>query len=620
MGHLTLFLKLTPSQSAKASLFALTLLVCCSTAGALTLVEVTGPVTTGGQVANAHQATAVWFTLNQTFANVRISASNLLVFSATGTLVVSRAIGPAANAGDIVATKAITNTGTLFIDALTLTPGTYFFLIAVDAGTVGWPGSFSPTITTNAGSTRVFDLFASATGASALTANYAATSGIGALLYSVTGDQPIYTVTTAADELDTPAGANLSLREAMRDAVDGGTIQFASALAGQSIVLDSAKGELVCDKNLAIDTGNAAIAIDGGAGANRVFNIGAGKTLSLTGLTLTGGNGGGSHGGAIYSAGRLNVTRCTFHGNAITGFYGGAIYNAAGATLNVTSSTFSQNSARYGGAIENYGAMTLDHVTISGNSATNASGGLDADGIGTSNIGNTIIAGNTAPSRADVGYFGGTITIAAPNLIGSNQSAETFFPTGALVGTSSSPLDAKLAPPGNYGGPTQTMALKPGSPARNAGTILTPPVTADQRGFPIVATPDIGAYEAGTFTDCNAWIWETLPASATAAQHAATFDFDGDGATNQNEWIALTDPGNPASVLRITQTTLASPNISVTFPTVLTRHYTVEYSTDLASWTPVGGATYAGTGAPITSTLGPITGFTRFFLRVSVGP
>ena len=52
--------------------------------------------------------------------------------------------------------------------------------------------------------------------------------------------------------------------------------------------------------------------------------------------------------------------------------------------------------------------------------------------------------------------------------------------------------DPLLAPLGNYGGLTKTMALKPGSPARNAAVDSVAKV--DQRSFPIVVTPDIGAY------------------------------------------------------------------------------------------------------------------------------
>ena len=60
--------------------------------------------------------------------------------------------------------------------------------------------------------------------------------------------------------------------------------------------------------------------------------------------------------------------------------------------------------------------------------------------------------------------------------------------------------DPLLAPLGDYGGPTQTMALLPGSPAIDAGTSTGAPAT-DQRG---IARPqarvDIGAFESRGFT------------------------------------------------------------------------------------------------------------------------
>ena len=61
--------------------------------------------------------------------------------------------------------------------------------------------------------------------------------------------------------------------------------------------------------------------------------------------------------------------------------------------------------------------------------------------------------------------------------------------------------DLGLAPLGNNGGPTQTMALLPGSPAIGAGVIAdypgtTTPITTDQRGEPLDSPdPDIGAFQ-----------------------------------------------------------------------------------------------------------------------------
>lgn len=51
----------------------------------------------------------------------------------------------------------------------------------------------------------------------------------------------------------------------------------------------------------------------------------------------------------------------------------------------------------------------------------------------------------------------------------------------------------------DYGGPTETMALMPGSPASNAGANFDDgngdPITADQRGVPRAPSPDIGAFQ-----------------------------------------------------------------------------------------------------------------------------
>src|SRR5262249_45837802 len=57
---------------------------------------------------------------------------------------------------------------------------------------------------------------------------------------------------------------------------------------------------------------------------------------------------------------------------------------------------------------------------------------------------------------------------------------------GDLVGTSLSPLDPKLGPLQNNGGPTQTMMPLPVSPVVDAGDNSAAPLT-DQRGFRRIA-------------------------------------------------------------------------------------------------------------------------------------
>ncbi len=75
---------------------------------------------------------------------------------------------------------------------------------------------------------------------------------------------------------------------------------------------------------------------------------------------------------------------------------------------------------------------------------------------------------------------------------------------GNLASSSGSPLDPRLAPLADNGGPTLTHALLGDSPARNAGNPLTPGsggsacVGTDQRGLPrpFGAHCDMGAFEA----------------------------------------------------------------------------------------------------------------------------
>jgi hypothetical protein len=88
---------------------------------------------------------------------------------------------------------------------------------------------------------------------------------------------------------------------------------------------------------------------------------------------------------------------------------------------------------------------------------------------------------------------------ASHSLIGNNGGSGPSFTdaNGNVIGTADSPIDPKLGPLGNYGGPTRTMALLPGSPAIDHGSNPLS-LTTDQRGSPRVvgAQADMGAFEA----------------------------------------------------------------------------------------------------------------------------
>jgi predicted outer membrane repeat protein len=236
---------------------------------------------------------------------------------------------------------------------------------------------------------------------------------------------------------------------------------------------------------------NSANASGGGA----INNEG---TATVTDCTFAS-NVSGGDGGAIANDfhGMLTATGCAFVNNQAQ--YGGAISDRDNNIVSTFNCTFCGNSADYGGAIEILqGTVALIDTTVSGNSALQSGGGLYTffSGQTVFILRNTIVAGNTAPSSPDL--FGPVNSISSYNLVG-NGTGLTGISNGLehnQVGTSASPINALLTPLGWYGGPTQTMALLPGSPAHLTGD----PAFAggyDQRGQ-LAAYPgpiDIGSFQ-----------------------------------------------------------------------------------------------------------------------------
>jgi hypothetical protein len=245
----------------------------------------------------------------------------------------------------------------------------------------------------------------------------------------------------------------------------------------------------------------------------RIFAVPAGADVTISGLTVSRGFG---NGGGIYNAGTLTVSGSRLSGNGAPG-HGGGIYNAG--TLAVTDSTLSDNSAGGGGGISNAGTLTVTNSTLSGNSAFDGGGGIY--NAGTLAVTDSTLSGNSVEG-SELFLFGGgifnagTLTVTASifaNNIGGSlglsfgaivSKGHNLFsdsPFGALNPTDLTDTNPLLGPLADNGGPTQTMALLPGSLAIDAG-VAVPGVSTDQRGVPRPQgrAPDIGSFESRGFT------------------------------------------------------------------------------------------------------------------------
>jgi len=372
------------------------------------------------------------------------------------------------------------------------------------------------------------------------------------ILTILNDDLPPATLTVnTTDDVDSGfcLASHCSLREAINAAnvsSDPNTINFDptvfAAPGPYTITLTS--GELLIDKNLTIQGPGADVLTISGNDASRVFKVMASGTVSFSGLTISHGMVRGDFGGGIYNNsaivnisnstlrnnfagsggaifngtnGRVSLSNASVINNSALSA-GGGVSNASYAMLNVTNSTISGNSTQHGRGggiyIVGGGAVNITNSTISNNTANFGSGGGIADNNSTAPvlIRNSIIALNTAQTGPDLnGVFGSQ----GHNLVGRLDSAAGFFigMFDDIVGFGAAPINPLLAPLGNFGGPTPTHALLPGSPAINAGDncvvlasgsggCMTTPLTSDQRGLArqVNGTVDIGAFESRGFT------------------------------------------------------------------------------------------------------------------------
>ncbi len=308
-------------------------------------------------------------------------------------------------------------------------------------------------------------------------------------------------------------------------------------------------------------------------------------TLTLRRCTITGSRS-TEDAGAIYSRGPLTLTGCTLT-DCHADDEGGAIYADGPTTL--TRCTFFGNTAGVdGGVIYQYGPLTATHCTFSGNEASGEGGAVLHDGD-QAVLAWCIVAGNTAPVGADIRLTlreGTSLAAAGTNLIGDNDTVSAIFPAGPLAGTTAAPLDPRHTGGAYYyGGPTQTTALLFDSPARNAAT--GSPATADQRGYPIVGVPDLGAYEAGTVNTYGIWQAETIDPDRDGPNGQGYYDDpDDDGLDHTWEYATRSDP-HAFTPDPLTATPAPGGGMVFTFPwnpLATDLRYRLQESPDLGTW------------------------------------
>jgi hypothetical protein len=145
--------------------------------------------------------------------------------------------------------------------------------------------------------------------------------------------------------------------------------------------------------------GNAGVAGDGGDGGPRGSGIANRGTLTVTDCTITGNA--AAAGGGIWNAGTLTVADCTISDNsapiaANAAAAGGGIWNAG--TLTVADCTISDNSAPIGGGLFNEGTATIMTSTVADNNSSNVAGAIDNEG--TLAISSSTLTGNSASTLA----------------------------------------------------------------------------------------------------------------------------------------------------------------------------------------------------------------------------
>jgi hypothetical protein len=315
--------------------------------------------------------------------------------------------------------------------------------------------------------------------------------------------------------------------------------------------------------------------------------------VTLSGVTITGGNAGYGYGGGVYDGGTLTVTDSTVVGNYAG--YGAGIYSN-GSVLTLADSTVADNatfSGGTGGGLDSdAGTLTVTDSTIADNTAATGGGVYNAGyGVGgTLAVTASTVAGNTATSGAGIYNYGqGTVFLAADILAaaggapgGGECAGSPVVDSGFNVADDSScglsqPSSFQASTPGQVsavealggladnGGPTETILPGAGNPAIGR---IPPDSSVSVNGAPVGLCPatDQRGVASTPGASCDAGSVQTAGVSAAGnAPTASSAAGSGNSATNLNECEAGDAVDYASGYLNQSYTTFRFPDAGRAF-------------------------------------------------------
>lgn len=416
----------------------------------------------------------------------------------------------------------------------------------------------------------------------------------------------VITVTVEDDQNNVPAGAYISLREAIRDIPDGGTVVFDTGASGVNFNL--VNGQISLGKSIRIDATRlpAGIRISG----YKLYSGGP-YGVGIFGVDFHDIDR-NSNGGAleIRDGTKLALAHCTIQNCSGSGF-GGGIYSYNADIVAENCSFQNNNSNTRGGAMFIQGGKSLISFCSFDENETGSDGGA----ISGNNFAEVTIHASSFETNTGNNLLDNVHMVATGVAISAGYNVFSDIASFAIASDLQKQQDI-LSPFNNYGGWVPGFLADDGSSAINHAPAIAsgsvPPPFLDARGYPrvVAVSADTVALETGADTldsDSDAipdW-WENFYGFSYANGTDAAANDDGDGANNLAEFLAGTDPlvadnfhAVPAKILATEIVDIGGPLIRITWIGQAGSYYRFQKGYDLNIALMDTGSPVLATGSP----------------------